>query len=408
MSEQGSGRRILLGIGGGIAAYKAVQVASSLYQAGHTVCVAMTRAATQFVTPLSFAGVIRRRVVTDMFAPPSTDEREDIYPHLYPATEAEVFMLVPATANLIGKVANGIGDDVVTTAALSLPAGCRRYLCPAMNVEMWRQGVVQANLATLRGYGWQCLGPAAGHLACGTVGEGRMLEAADIVARIQQDLAATADLAGKRVLVLSGPTVEHLDPVRFLSNHSSGKMGQAIAETAASAGATVEFVTGPVPPANLPSHPAITITRIVSAAELLVAAADRFPAADIVVYVAAVADYTVAQPAAAKLPKHADGLTLDLLPTPDIAATLCREKRRGQLCFGFALETDNGLAKARSKLRRKHLDGIVLNGVDSFGAESGEFTLVTTDQAEPQSWGRLGKRECARRLIAAIAARLGR
>jgi len=396
---------ILLGIGGGISAYKAVQVASTLYQSGQAVYVAMTKAAQQFVTPLSFAGVTRRRAVTDMFTPPSTDEREDIYPHLYPATEAEVFVLVPATANLIGKVAHGIGDDVVTTAALSLPASCRRYFCPAMNVEMWRQPVVQANVALLESRGWRRIGPDAGHLACGTTGTGRMSEAADIVAIIRADLEAGAPLAGKRVLILSGPTVEHLDPVRFLSNHSSGKMGKALAEAAARSGASVDFVSGPVAAANLPSHPGITVHPVVSARDMLAQAQSLFPAADGVLYVAAVADYQVLTPDAQKRPKTKRPFTLQLDPTPDIAATLCAARRPGQACIGFALETEDGLAKAKGKLARKHLDGIVLNGVDSFGAADGDFTYVSArPDVAPAAWGRLDKAECARRILAELAA----
>lgn len=395
---------VLLGIGGGISAYKSVQVASALYQAGHRTYVAMTRSAQQFVTPLSFAGVIRRRVVTDMFAPPSSDDREDIYPHLYPATKADVFMLVPATANLIGKVAHGIGDDIVTTAALSLPRHCRRYICPAMNVEMWAQPVVRDNMARLIDYGWNQIGPAEGHLACGTTGAGRMTEPADIVAHLQADLAAADSLAGKRLLILSGPTVEHLDPVRFMSNHSSGKMGAALAQAALAAGASVDFVTGPVPPANLPSGAKLTLHQITSAEEMLAAGKKHFSAADGAIFVAAVADYQAVRCADQKLPKEHGRFSIELEPTPDIAATLAAEKRPGQVCLGFALETEDGPAKASDKLARKHLDGIVLNDTSSFGATDGTFHFITADGAD--EWGRLPKRDCAERIIRHLADRL--
>ncbi len=395
-------RNVLLAIGGGIAAYKAVHVASRLHQAGHATYVAMTRAAQQFVTPLTFAGVTGRRVVSDMFVPPASDDRESVYPHLYPATEADLFAVLPATANLIGKLAHGIGDDVVTTAALSLPAHCLRFYCPAMNVEMWNQPVVQENARQLDERGWQRIGPAAGRLACGTEGYGRMSEPDEILRRLLDALQGDRPLTGKRLLILSGPTVEQIDPVRFISNHSSGRMGKALAEAAFQAGAMVEFVTGPVSEANLPRGGGITLHQVQGARDMLAAAQHHFSEVDGAIFAAAVADYTVENPLDQKLPKQAESFDLRLCPTPDIAATLAASRQPGQRCIGFALETDDGLHKAHDKCRRKHLDAIILNGADSLGAADGNFTLIHADGSE-EPWGRLDKATCARRLIAALA-----
>ena len=390
----------LLGIGGGVAAYKAVAVASKLRQAGWATHVAMTPAAQRFVTPLTFAAVTATRTLTDIFTGPGDGSLPAIYPHLYPATEADTFCVLPATANLIAKLANGLGDDIVSVSALSLPAHCRRLFCPSMNVEMWRQPVVQENVRRLEARGWERLGPEDGHLACGMTGAGRMLEPEAILAVLLAD--AVRPLAGKRVLLLSGPTIEPLDPVRFISNHSSGLMGRALGLALARAGASVDLISGPVPAANLPVHPAITQIPVGTAAEMLAAAQKHFPQADAAVYVAAVADCTLAEPLPQKT-KRQGPLTLTLVPTPDIAATLAHAKRPGQICLGFALETQDGLANAQGKLARKGLDAIVLNGPDSFGASEGHFTLLTSAQPSGEVWGRLDKTTCASRLVAWLA-----
>ena len=395
----------LLGVGGGVAAYKAVAVASRLRQEGFRTYVAITRAGAEFVAPLTFSAVTGNRTQADMFRGPGDGSAEEIYPHLYPATNADLFCVLPATADLLAKLATGIGDDMVSVSALAVPAACRCYFCPAMNVNMWAKSVVQANAATLVARGWRQIGPAAGHLACGHQGAGRMAEPDEIIGVLLGDAARSAALAGRRVLVLSGPTVEPLDPVRFLSNRSSGKMGRALALAAARAGATVDFVTGPVEASNLPLHPRVTIAPVGTAAEMLAAAQARFAAADAAIFVAAVADFTVAATAARKLERRA-GVTLTLVPTPDIAGTLAAQRRAGQVCVGFALETHEGPAHARAKLKRKQLDGIVLNGTDSFGAGEGHFTWFGAATPAGEAWGRLAKGDCAERVIAQLAALL--
>lgn len=408
-------KTILVGVTGGIAAYKVLEVVSSLRKAGHVVRVAMTPSAQKFVAPLSFAGVSGQAVLTASFPEVGSGTMEDWYPHLYPATEADLFLLAPATANGIGQVANGLGRDVVSTSALSLRADCARVFCPAMNVEMWEQATVRTNVARLEDLGWHRVGPTAGHLACGMAGQGRLAEPSEILAAVESQLGTALtgkDLAGKRVLVLSGPTREHFDPVRYIGNPSSGKMGREIALAALARGASVEFVSGPVSAANLPgarngASNRLSIEKVVSAEEMLGAARERFASADIVVYVAAVADYRPVERSETKGAKKSGRLTMELEATPDIAATLCAEKQPGQICIGFALQTDNGEARAREKLARKSLDGIVLNYVDTLGADDGAFTFIPAHGSLAE-WGRLDKETCAGRILDEAAGMAGR
>ncbi len=394
----------LLGICGGIAAYKAVDVASRLRKAGFDVHVAMSDAAREFVTPLTFGAISGNPVLDQPF--PGNAGGDAAYPHLYPSTRAAAFVLLPATANTIAKIAAGEGADLLSTCALSLPPDCIRMFCPAMNVEMWGQPVVQAHARALETRGWIRVGPDAGSLACGMEGEGRMSEPADIVARLREALSERGRLAGRRVLVLSGPTREHMDPVRFIGNPSSGKMGRAIARAAARCGADVQFITGPVPEENLPRHPAVHIHRITSANDLLAAARAHYAAADLIIYAAAVADYRPKQFAAEKMPKQAGPLTLELEATPDVAATLNADKRPGQVAIGFALQTHDGPARAAEKMARKHFDGIVLNALDALGGDSGSYTWLEPGAAPPSDWGAMPKDECARRILLRAAALL--
>lgn len=397
-----SPHRILLGVCGGIAAYKAVEVASRLRKAGCDVHVAMTDAARAFVAPLTFAAVSGNPVL-DRALPDGASAGDAAYPHLYPATRADAFIVLPATANTLAKLAHGHGADLVSTSALSLPAGCLRIIAPAMNVEMWRNPAVQENVRALEARGWTRIGPESGALACGMEGEGRMSEPHAIVELVLNKLNTPRPLAGRRVLILSGPTREHFDPVRFIGNPSTGKMGRALALAAAEAGASVDFITGPVAAENLPKSSAIRIEQITSAEELLSAARARFADAAIVVYAAAVADYRPATGAhAQKLPKQDAPLTLQLEPTPDVAATLNAGKRDDQVAIGFALQTHDGPAKAAAKMKKKKFDGIVLNALDALGGDSGAYTWLSPD-AEPESWGELSKPECARRILARAA-----
>lgn len=386
---------ILVGVSGGIAAYKALEVVSALRKLGHDVRVCMSESAKQFVTPLSFAAVSGKPVLASQWPSPATlesGEMEDMYPHLYPATQCDVFVVVPATANTMANLAQGRGVDSVSTSALSLKQDCRRIFCPSMNVEMWDQQIVGENVMALEAHGWERVGPEAGHLACGMTGSGRLAEPAAILAAITHQ----PRLKGKNVLILSGPTREHLDPVRFIGNPSSGKMGKALAEAARREGAEVAFISGPVPGSNLPAVD--ELVKVVSAEEMLAAAEHRFRAADIVLYVAAVADYTPVERRSTKAPKETGNVTIELKATPDIAATLCAHKRPEQVCIGFALQTEDGERHAQRKLKAKHLDAIVLNYIDTLGAADGRFSFIAVD-AEPQHWGRLDKRSCAQGIV---------
>lgn len=394
-----SPRKVLLGICGGIAAYKGVEVASRLRKAGCEVHVAMTNAARAFVTPLTFAAITGNPVLNQSL-PDGTAAGDAAYPHLYPATRADVFIVLPATAHTLAKLANGLASDLVATSALSLPTHCIRVICPAMNVEMWHNPAVQDNIRSLESRGWLRIGPDAGPLACGMEGEGRMSEPHTIVETVLNKLNAARPLAGRRILILSGPTREHFDPVRYIGNPSSGKMGRALALAAADAGAAVDFITGPVASENLPKSPAIRIEHIISAEDLLTAARARFSDADVVIYAAAVADYRPAAGAQSKkLPKQDTPLTLQLEPTPDVAATLNADKREDQVAIGFALQTHDGPAKAAEKMKRKNFDGIVLNALDALGGDTGTYTWLAPN-SEPEAWGPLSKRECADRIIA--------
>lgn len=400
---------VLAAICGGVAAYKAVDVVSRLRKAGLAVHVAMSDAAQEFVTPLTFGAVSGQPVLTTMFPRDPAASGDARYPHLYPSTRADLFVLMPATADIMAKIVQGVGSDLVSTCALSLPATCRRVFCPSMNVEMWNQPVVQANVRTLEERGWLRIGPDAGLLACGMEGAGRMSEPVEIADTLLGLRERAGQLAGRRVLVISGPTREHLDPVRYIGNPSTGKMGKALAEVALAAGAEVDFVSGPVAEENLPRGPRLNVRRVVSAQDMLEAAQAVYAAADVVIYAAAVADYRPAEYHAEKLPKQSGDLVLRLQATPDVAATLNAAKRPGQVTIGFALQTHDGLAKAEDKLRRKHLDGIVLNGLDALGGESGEYTFIGFDpagSAAVATWGVLGKRACAQRILDAAQALL--
>lgn len=389
----------MLGVGGGVAAFKAAEIASGLTRAGHDVTVAMTSAGTQFVTPMTFAALTRHHVLTNMFPDARQTEGEALYPHLYPAMHSDVFVVAPATADLIAKLAHGIADDVVCASALALPAACRRFFCPAMNTHMWKQPVTQENVRRLEQRGWIRIGPASGVLACGVQGEGRMSEPADILKTIFESLATLPSaLKDQTVMILSGPTREHLDPVRYIGNASSGRMGCALAEEAARRGARVQFITGPVDPARLPADTSIQITPVISAADMLAAARTTMKSASVIIYAAAVADYRPVRSAESKLPKTDASFSMALEPTPDIASELIAHRSPGQVSIGFALESGEGRTRAKEKLKRKRFNLVVLNGPPSMGADQAEFSALAAD-GKWQSWGELDKRECARRIL---------
>lgn len=394
--------RVLVGVTGGIAAYKAAEVVRGLVRAGAEVSVAMTPAAARFVAPLTFAALTGRRVRLDLLPEGTSTEGLDLYPHLEPATRADVFLVCPATADAIAKLAAGIADDAVTASALALPCHCSRSFAPAMHPAMWCSPVVRSNVERLETAGWRRIGPESGAMACGAEGEGRMAEPDRIIADV---LAGCFDLAGRRFVILSGPTREPVDAVRYLSNASSGRMGREIALEAARRGARVLLISGPVEPALLPRHPAIELHSVTTAREML-AAARAAPPSDVIVFAAAVADAAPARPARGKLSRDRLGRVLRLIPTPDIAASL--PPRPGEYRIGFALESGDGRARAARKLAAKHFDLIVLNGPESIGADAAGFACA---EAGPKlqwtEWGRITKLECARHIVDWAARRLG-
>lgn len=403
MSEKKKTSTVLLGVGGGIAAYKSVDVASKLRQIGADVHVVMTDSAMEFITPLTFGAITGNSVLSSMFNKSTEGKFDDLYPHLYPATESDIFILAPATANTIAKLAQGKGDDLISTCALSLPQHCRRYYCPAMNVEMWENETVQANCMTLEERGWTRIGPETGHLACGTTGYGRMTQPDEIVDTVKSAIEVANKLKDKKLLILSGPTREHLDPVRFFGNPSSGRMGKALAEEAAAMGAQVQFITGPVANEQIPRSPRIRVHQVTGATEMLAQADANYDEADIVIYAAAVADYMPESFNEIKKAKEKEGLQLFLKPTPDIAATLNNSRKKNQLCIGFALQSHNGFEEAQHKMDSKKFDGIVLNHLDALGGDTGTYDFRTAHQADQnfEHWGTLSKRACARKILLA-------
>jgi len=358
-------RTVLVGLSGGIACYKACEVVRLLARAGARVPVIMTAGARQFVTPLTLQTLAGHPVATDTF----DCAQEAEIGHIRLADSAELAVIAPATANVIGKLAHGIADDLLTTVLLATRAPL--LIAPAMNVNMWRHPAVQENMATLRARGVHVVGPDAGSLACGYDGEGRLAEPAAIVDAIAGVLAPQ-DLAGEHVLVSAGPTQEAVDPVRYLSNHSSGKMGFAVAAAARRRGATVTLVAGPT---ALPDPPGVEVIRVTSAAEMATALTRAFQRATVLVMAAAVADYRPARPLTRKMKKGPASLTLALEKTRDILAGLAARKGR-RLVVGFAAETHDVVAEARRKLREKGLDLIVANDVTAPGAGFGSDTNV--------------------------------
>lgn len=352
-----SGKQIVLGVTGGIAVYKAVELCRLLIKAGAGVKVVMTAAAKQFVTPLTFQTVSGNRVYDDLFA----GSRRYTVEHVGLAQEANLFLVVPATANCLGKLAAGIADDLLTTTVLA--ASCPVLLAPAMNTKMLENPVVQENIAklTLRGYSF--VSAVEGELACGDSGGGRLAPAESIFAAAKSLLLPALELKGVRLLVTAGPTREAIDPVRYLTNHSSGKMGYAVAQAAAEQGADVTLVSGPV---TIPSPAGVRMVRVITAQEMYTAVLGLYPEIDVVVKAAAVADYRPASAKETKIKKDGD-MALSLVRTPDILAELGKCKQN-QVLVGFAAETDNLRENALAKLLSKNLELIVANDLTEAGA----------------------------------------
>lgn len=401
------GRRIVVGVTGGIAAYKAAALVSRLTQRGADVRVIMTESAVKFVAPLTFQTLSRNPVYTDIF-----DERDPaVVSHIDLADHADLFIVAPATANIIAKMAHGLADDMLSTTLIATTAPI--LVAPAMNVHMYAHPAVQANLRLLAERGVRFVEPGTGQLACGYVGKGRMAEpetiadAAEALFAGQPREAASGErpLAGRRVVVTAGGTVERIDPVRYITNDSSGKMGIAIAGAARDLGAEVTLIAARV---SAPLPEGVEIVRVESAEDMFDAVMARFDAADIVVKAAAVADYRPAVRHASKMKKRTDRLTLELEKTPDILAEAGRRKTR-QLVIGFAAETENLEANAMDKLRRKNCDLIVANDVTVPGAGfDADTNTVTVFDAGGRAaeWTALPKREIGIRLMRLAAERL--
>ena len=384
---------VVLGVTGGIAAYKACEVVSRLTKAGVGVHVIMTQNATRLVAPLTFQTLSRQPVVTDTFAPPVTFEVE----HIALAQRADVFLIAPATANILAKMAHGIADDMLSTTVLATRAPV--LVAPAMNTAMWENPATQENLRVLKARGVRTVGPAGGLLACGDTGIGRMAEPEEIVRETLRLLEGKDDLRGLRVLVTAGPTREALDPVRFLTNRSSGKMGYAIARAAQRRGAEVTLVSGPV---RLDAPAGVTVIGVESTEDLLSVMRREAPGQDVVIQAAAPADYRPMTQAEQKIKKEkGENLILTLVETEDVAAAIGRDKRPGQTFVGFAAETEKVLEHARGKLDKKGLDLIVANDVTRPGAGFDVDTNIVTliDREEVREYPMLSKDEVADRIL---------
>ena len=368
-------RRIVVGVTGGIAAYKAAELVSRLKKAGAQVRVVMTENALKFIPALTLDTLSGNRAYVDQFS------REFEIEHIALAKWAELFVVAPATANFIGKMACGIADDLMSTTAMAMT--CPVLIAPAMNTNMWKNPACRANMETLISRGVLTIGPESGKLACGDADVGRMSEPETILGRIEDILKRRQDLAGRTVMVTAGPTVERIDPVRYITNRSTGKMGYAIAEAARDRGARVILVSGPV---NLEPLPGVEMVQVTSSKELCENVLKRGPEADMVIQAAAPADFTPAQVADRKIKKQpGEGMTLELVPTTDIASELGRRKHAGQVLVAFAAETNDVIENARKKLKKKNADMIVANDVTApgagFGTDTNLITIITAESA---------------------------
>ena len=399
-----TGKRILLGVSGSIAAYKAADLCSALGKQGADVHVVLTRNAAQFVGPPTFRALTRNPVVSDVFDEPH-DKR---IAHIDLAQSSDLVIVAPATANLLAKMAHGIADDMLTTCLLATPSNTPLLVAPAMNTVMWQHPATVANMSLLQSRGVQVVPPGHGLLACQDVGDGKLADVSDIAGAIIARLNPHRDLAGCNILITAGATREPLDPVRFLSNRSSGKMGYALGQAASERGANVTLVSGF---ATAPVPNGVELVRVETAEEMLAACQSRFVAYDVFIGTAAVADYAPAVVAQHKIKKpddaNNDDLVLRLRRTPHILTLLAEAKRAGQIVVGFAAETENLIVNARKKLQSRNLDLVVANDVTQFGAgfetDTNIVTLLHPDGRD-ESLPLLTKREVAARVLDAIAA----
>ena len=391
MSRNLEGKCVVLGITGGIAAYKMADTARLLVKQGAEVHVVMTENAAKFITPLTFETLTNQRCVVDTFA---RDFQYDVA-HVSLAKAADLILIAPATANVIAKLAHGIADDMLTTTLLACQ--CPKIFAPAMNTRMYQNPIVQDNISTLKDYGMEVIVPASGYLACGDTGEGKMPEPEVLYEAVVRALTPK-DLAGKKVLVTAGPTQERLDPVRYISNHSTGKMGYAIALSAVRRGADVTLVSGKT---NLQAPTGVRFVPVVSAADMAEAVKAAAFEQDIIIKAAAVADYRPSVTADEKMKKKDGELSIALERTEDILAWLGNHRQEGQILCGFSMETENLLENSRAKLEKKKIDMIVANSLRQegagFGTDTNVVTLLTKEGAEELPL--LSKEEVADRLL---------
>mgnify|MGYP001851797290 FL=1 len=395
------GKTVLLGVTGSIAAYKIAYLASALVKQGARVHVLMTKNAVNFINPITFETLTGNKCLVDTF----DRNFEFSVEHVSLAKAADVCMIAPASANVIGKLAHGIADDMLTTTVMACT--CRKILAPAMNTRMYENPILQDNLKILEHYGMEVIRPATGYLACGDTGAGKMPEPDILLEYIRREAAHEKDLKGKKILVTAGPTQEAMDPVRFITNHSSGKMGYAIARAAAFRGAQVTLVTGPVhlaPPLFAETVP------VVSARDMFEAVAARSGEQDIIIKAAAVADYTPAETASEKVKKKDGDLSIPLKRTQDILAWLGENRREGQFLCGFSMETEHLLENSRAKLEKKHVDMIAANNLKTegagFGTDTNRITLITRDGDTELPL--MTKEEAAHRILTEIAGRMAK
>lgn len=395
------GKTVVLGVTGGIAAYKIASLASMLKKLHADVEVIMTKNATQFITPLTFESLTGKKCMVDTF-----DRNFEFHvEHVALAKRADVFLIAPATANVIGKVCHGIADDMLTTTFMA--CGCHKMIAPAMNTRMYENQVLQDNLKLCESYGMEVIKPAVGYLACGDTGAGKMPEPAMLLDYIIKAVGYEKDMAGKKVLVTAGPTREAIDPVRFITNHSTGKMGYAVAKTAALRGADVTLISGPV---SIEAPAFVKMVQVENARQMYEAVMTVCWEQDIIVKAAAVADYRPEQAADEKMKKKDEELTLKLERTDDILGYLGAQKRDGQFLCGFSMETQNMLENSRAKLEKKNLDMIVANNLKvdgaGFGTDTNVVTIITKDKELELE--KMSKEDVAGRLLDEIMGRVGK
>lgn len=369
------GKTVLLGVTGSIAAYKIANLASMLVKLHCNVHVLMTQNATNFINPITFETLTNNRCLVDTF------DRNFQYnvEHVSLAKQADVVLIAPASANVMAKLAHGLADDMLTTTVLA--CNCKKIVSPAMNTQMYNNPITQDNMKILRNYGFEVIDPASGYLACGDIGAGKMPEPEVLLDYILKEIACEKDMAGMNVLVTAGPTQESLDPVRFISNHSTGKMGYAIATNAMLRGANVTLVSGPT---NIKKPPFVKVIDIKSAQDMFEAVTSNAPSQDIIIKSAAVADYTPENVSDEKVKKKDGDMSIPLKRTQDILKYLGEHKKYGQFLCGFSMETQNMLENSRAKLEKKNLDMIIANNLKvagaGFGTDTNIVTMITKDE----------------------------